>query len=65
MEALKAENQALMEELVVKKMALAELSEMHAKLKRDLHRQAQRDKVRLLFFRAWQRVRQKTHRFGV
>lgn len=46
LDSLKAENQALMEELVVKKMALAELSELHAKLKRDLHRQAQRDKVR-------------------
>ena len=40
------ENQALMEELVLKSMALAELSELHAKLKRDLLRQAQRDKVR-------------------
>ena len=34
-----------MEELVAKKMALAELSENHARLKRDLHRRAERDKV--------------------
>ena len=37
-----------MEELVAKKMALAELSENHARLKRDLHRRAERDKVQLL-----------------
>ena len=46
MESLKAENKALMEELVLKKMALAELSEQHAKLRRDLLRQAKVDKVR-------------------
>lgn len=45
MESLKSENQALMEELVLTKMALAELSELHAKLKRDFLRQAHRDKV--------------------
>ena len=36
-----------MEELVAKKMALAELSENHSRLKRDLHRRSERDKVRL------------------
>ena len=45
-EKLKDENNSLMEELVAKKMALAELSETHARLKRDLHRRAERDKVR-------------------
>lgn len=44
-EQLKEENKALMEELVSKKMALAELSETHARLKRDLHRQSKRDKA--------------------
>jgi hypothetical protein len=44
-EKLKEENNSLMEELVAKKMALAELSENHARLKRDLHRRAERDKV--------------------
>ena len=46
MEKLKEENNSLMEELVAKKMALAELSENHARLKRDLHRRAERDKAR-------------------
>ena len=45
-EKLKEENHSLMEELVAKKMALAELSENHARLKRDLHRRAERDKAR-------------------
>ena len=45
-EKLKDENHSLMEELVAKKMALAELSENHARLKRDLHRRAERDKAR-------------------
>ena len=44
-EQLKEENRALMEELVMKKMALAEAGEMHAKLKRDLLRQTKHDKV--------------------
>ncbi len=44
-EKLKDENNSLMEELVAKKMALAELSENHARLKRDLHRRAERDKA--------------------
>lgn len=38
MEGLKEENEQLMAELVLKKMALAELSESYARVKRDLHR---------------------------
>ncbi len=38
MEGLREENEALMAELVLKKMALAELSESYARVKRDLHR---------------------------
>ena len=47
-EQLKEENKALMEELVMKKMALAEAGELHATLKRDILRFHKRDKVRRL-----------------
>lgn len=45
MEQLREENEALMVELVGKKMALAELSESYARVKRDLHRREAKDRA--------------------
>jgi predicted RNase H-like nuclease (RuvC/YqgF family) len=44
-EQLREENEALMVELVGKKMALAELSESYARVKRDLHRREAKDRA--------------------
>ena len=44
-EQLRDENEALMVELVQKKMALAELSESYARVRRDLHRREAKDRA--------------------